>query len=70
MNPDNDLPEGRAQKLYWRARDFVVSADKAGVARRSAAIALLIRLGSAALAYAAQVVLARLMGQHEYGVFA
>ncbi len=70
MNPGNDLPERRTRKLYWRARDFAASTDKAGMARRSAAVALLIRLGSAALAYAAQVVLARLMGQHEYGVFA
>ncbi len=70
MNPGTHLSEGRARKLFWRARDFVASKDRAGVARRSAAIALVIRLGSAALAYAAQVVLARLMGQHEYGVFA
>jgi O-antigen/teichoic acid export membrane protein len=39
-------------------------------AHRAAAIALMIRLGNAALAYVAQVLLARLMGQFEYGVFA
>ena len=37
---------------------------------RAAGVALAIRLGNAVLAYAAQVVLARLMGQYEYGIFA
>ena len=40
------------------------------MARRSAAIALTIRLANAALAYFVQVVLARIMGQQEYGIFA
>lgn len=51
-------------------RDFRARTDTAATARRAAAVALVIRLGSAGLAYVAQVVLARLMGQYEYGVFA
>jgi O-antigen/teichoic acid export membrane protein len=61
---------GRARRLARRTHDFLARSDVDGVARRSAAIALVIRLSSAGLAYVAQVVLARLMGQHEYGVFA
>ncbi len=56
--------------LLKRARTTLTGTDTASVAQRSSAIALIIRLSSAALAYLAQVVLARLMGQHEYGVFA
>ena len=64
------LAFGSLKALLAGVRDFVTRKDTAGVARRGAAIALAIRLGSAALAYVAQVVLARLMGQYEYGVFA
>ena len=64
------LSGGRVRELLQRTRDFVTRDDTAGAARRSAAIALAIRLTSAALAYLAQVVFARLMGQYEYGVFA
>ena len=61
---------GDVRELFSRARDFAARDDQAGVARRSAMIALVIRLTSAGLAYLAQVVFARLMGQYEYGVFA
>jgi O-antigen/teichoic acid export membrane protein len=59
-----------ARTLSGRLRALLTGKDRASVAQRAAAIALVIRLGNAALAYLAQVVLARLMGQHEYGVFA
>jgi O-antigen/teichoic acid export membrane protein len=52
------------------ARSLATSKDSAAVARRASATALAIRISNAALAYVAQVVLARLMGQHEYGIFA
>jgi O-antigen/teichoic acid export membrane protein len=39
-------------------------------ARRSALLVLTIRIGGAGLAYASQVLLARLMGKAEYGIFA
>ncbi len=70
MNLRAGYSVGRTRELLARAHDFASRKDKAGVARRSAAIALSIRLTSAALAYLAQVVFARLMGQYEYGVFA
>lgn len=66
----SERTDGRARAFYGRAKAFATSTETAGVARRSAAIALTIRLTSAGLAYFAQVVLARLMGQHEFGVFA
>lgn len=69
MTPKS-LSGERLRELLARARDFATRKDTAGVARRSAAIALAIRLTSAALAYLAQVVFARLMGQYEYGAFA
>lgn len=49
---------------------MLTGAGSTAVAQRAAGVALIIRLGNAALAYLAQVVLARLMGQFEYGVFA
>jgi O-antigen/teichoic acid export membrane protein len=63
-------PHVGGRSLTERVRALLRGTDTASVAQRSAAIALVIRLGNAALAYLAQVVLARLMGQHEYGVFA
>jgi O-antigen/teichoic acid export membrane protein len=58
------------RNLTRSAREIFRRGDVTAVARRGAAVALVIRLGNAALAYVAQVVLARLMGQFEYGVFA
>ena len=66
----DEEPVGRAKALLRQARDFATRSDTGGVARRAGAVALVIRLGSAGLAYVAQVVFARLMGQFEYGVFA
>lgn len=65
-----DEPAGRFSAALRKARVFITANDKAAIARRAGAIALVIRLTSAALAYVAQVVFARLMGQYEYGVFA
>ena len=70
MTTASKAPQGRARALFDKARAILTGAESASVAQRSAAIALVIRLGNAALAYLAQVVMARLMGQHEYGVFA
>ena len=60
----------RMRSAFSSARDLLSRSDEQAVARRVAALALVIRLGNAALAYIAQVVLARLMGQFEFGVFA
>ena len=65
-----DEPAGRFHAALRKARAFRTATDTAAVARRAGAIALVIRLTSAGLAYIAQVVFARLMGQYEYGVFA
>jgi O-antigen/teichoic acid export membrane protein len=65
-----EAPVGRVEALVRRVRDLLERTDSAALAQRAAAVALVIRLASAALAYVAQVVLARLMGQYEYGVFA
>ena len=70
MTIATEEPLTGALTLVGRIRALLRGTDTASVAQRSAAIALVIRLGNAALAYLAQVVLARLMGQHEYGVFA
>ncbi|MBA69197.1 MAG: multi antimicrobial extrusion protein MatE [Rhizobiales bacterium] len=43
--------------------------DDLAVAQRMALIAFAIRVGSAAIAFVSQVILARLMGDFEYGVF-
>lgn len=67
--PTEESPGG-ARALRARLSALMTGTDTASVAQRSSAIALVIRLGNAGLAYLAQVVLARLMGQHEYGVFA
>ena len=61
---------GRIGTALRRASALLSADDTDGVARRSGAIALVIRLASAGLAYVAQVVFARMMGQFEYGVFA
>jgi len=58
------------RSLARLSRSFFSRSDAASAARRGSAAALLVRLANAALAYLAQVVLARLMGQFEYGVFA
>jgi len=60
----------RFAALRGKAHEILTGTDPAAVARRAAVIALVIRLGNAGLAYVAQVVLARLMGQYEYGIFA
>ncbi len=70
MNFSTDEPAGRLRAALRQARAFTTATDTAAVARRAGAIALVIRLTSAGLAYLAQVVFARLMGQYEYGVFA
>ena len=62
--------ERSAGALLRKARAFCMATDTDAVARRASATALVIRLTSAGLAYLAQVVFARLMGQYEYGVFA
>ncbi len=58
----------RLSSLIDRIAGFVGDADLAST-RRMAASAFVVRVGSAALAYVSQVLLARWMGGFEYGVF-
>ena len=67
-----DLPDtgsGGLKSLPGRAYGLLSSNDGDGRASRNALIAFMIRVVSAAIAFVSQVVMARMMGQHEYGIF-
>jgi O-antigen/teichoic acid export membrane protein len=67
-----DLPDtgpSRLKGLLGRAYGLLTSSDGDGKASRNALIAFLIRVVSAAIAFVSQVIMARMMGQHEYGIF-
>jgi len=70
MSGTSQSQAGRLRGLVELARGALARTDDGALASRAAAAALVIRVANAILAYAAQVVLARLMGQFEYGVFA
>lgn len=55
--------------LIARLRPLLSGQGDRSLARRAAGTAFLIRIVSAALAYASQVVLARWLGTHEFGIF-
>jgi O-antigen/teichoic acid export membrane protein len=56
-------------ELIARVRRIVMPDGERGKAQRAALTAFAIRVLSAAIAYLTQVVLARWMGSHEYGIF-
>jgi O-antigen/teichoic acid export membrane protein len=60
----------RLRRMARAGYELLIARDDVAVARRAGALALVIRLGNAGLAFVAQIVLARLMAQFEYGVFA
>ncbi len=64
------MPAGRVRGFLALARNALADSDERARARRASLIALALRVGNAVLAYGTQVVLARLMGQFEYGIFA
>jgi O-antigen/teichoic acid export membrane protein len=67
-----DLPESRIARLKdltGRATAYLTSADGESRAGRMALIAFSIRVFSAAIAFISQIILARIMGEHEYGIF-
>jgi O-antigen/teichoic acid export membrane protein len=70
LHDSGDSPVDRVRTIVSAACGLLKRTDTQAVAQRAAAVALMIRVGNAALAYVAQVVLARLMGQFEFGVFA
>ncbi len=56
--------------MAWNAFAGIVRAkDERALAQRNAAFAFLVRVASAGLLYLSQVVLARWMGSHEYGIY-
>jgi O-antigen/teichoic acid export membrane protein len=69
-----DTEPGRIQRLAARGltelRGILSGAGDNGDLRRSALIAFGVRIIAAALAYLSQIVLVRLVGGYEYGVFA
>ena len=69
---EKDLPENRVARvrdLARRAAAYLTSSDGDGRAGRMALIAFFIRVCSAAIAFVSQIILARIMGEHEYGIF-
>lgn len=64
---------GTSVRLLARARQRLVhlatDSSHDGIARRTAAFAFGVRVASAAIAYIAQIVLARWMGTFEYGIY-
>jgi O-antigen/teichoic acid export membrane protein len=67
-----DLPESRIARLRSlpsRAIGFLMARDAGGQAGRMALVTFLIRIISAAIAFVSQIILARIMGEHEYGIF-
>lgn len=67
-----DLPDSGSGGLKGpleRAYGLLTSDDTRGKASRNALIAFAIRVVSAAIAFASQIIMARMMGQHEYGIF-
>lgn len=57
------------QKVAARVRDFTHGTSEASITNRAATTVFIIRVISAGLAYASQIVLARWMGASEYGIY-
>src|SRR5262249_21128365 len=55
--------------LYARARAWLADASDHSAAQRAAGVAFLIRVASAVLVYFSQVLIARWIGQHEFGIY-
>ena len=59
----------RLKPLAQRLRHIMLASDDLAVAQRMALVAFGIRIVSAAIAFVSQIILARIMGDFEYGVF-
>jgi O-antigen/teichoic acid export membrane protein len=64
-----DTGPGGLKSLPGRAIALLSSTDGDGRASRMALISFMIRIVSAAIAFISQIIMARMMGQHEYGIF-
>jgi O-antigen/teichoic acid export membrane protein len=60
---------GLVARARQRLAHLAADASHDGIARRTAAFAFAVRVASAAIAYIAQIVLARWMGTFEYGIY-
>ena len=60
---------GPARGLLARLRAWLADASHSSLAQRMAGVAFLIRVASAAVIYLSQVLMARWMGSHEFGVY-
>ncbi|MEW9613732.1 lipopolysaccharide biosynthesis protein [Shinella sp. S4-D37] len=60
---------GRAEPLVRALGTILVSDDPRNLAQRMALVTFAIRVVNAAIAFLSQIVLARLMGEFEYGIF-
>lgn len=70
---ENRLPRNLSEKVLPFAEkvDLALSGDGArSVAARAALLTFALRVFAAVLAYGGQVILARMMGAHEYGIYA
>ena len=73
MTSSNSISAGRWAKIFAGlalVRFWLSDSSEESLAQRLAGAAYLIRVGSAALAYAVQVLLARWMGSFEFGIYA
>lgn len=59
----------RLLPLVDRVGTILTASDPKTVAQRMALVAFAIRIASAAIAFVSQIILARLMGEFEYGIF-
>ncbi|MDZ7600910.1 MAG: lipopolysaccharide biosynthesis protein [Hoeflea sp.] len=59
----------RFMPVFARLTLLMTAADETSAASRMAMIAFAIRVASAAIAFVSQIILARLMGEFEYGIF-
>ncbi|MCC2113351.1 MAG: lipopolysaccharide biosynthesis protein [Hyphomicrobiales bacterium] len=59
----------KAMPFAERIDHMISAADDRALAQRTALIAFVIRVASAALAYLSQILMARLLGSYEYGIY-
>ncbi len=67
--PATTAPAGTMARLRARLSGMAGGASEASLTRRLAGIIFIIRVGSAALAYLSQILLARWMGGSDYGIY-
>jgi O-antigen/teichoic acid export membrane protein len=64
------VPQGPLKAALGRVRSLLGAGSTGSALQRAAGGAFLIRIGSAAIAFLSQPLLARLLGSHEFGIYA